>query len=89
MSDPNAIVSTMKVNYRLYKCDHERIECPKHEGSFDCNPFCNVCEGNQEYCDKGCEPIACNVCCVYEYFDTPLTQVADDFYMCEDCKDSE
>ena len=36
MSDPNAIVSTM-------------IECPRHEGSFDCTPFCNICEGNQEY----------------------------------------
>lgn len=25
------------------------IECPNHEGGFDCTPFCNVCEGNQEY----------------------------------------
>jgi len=25
------------------------IECPRHGGSFDCSPFCNVCEGNQEY----------------------------------------
>ena len=25
------------------------IECPRHEGGFDCNPFCNVCEGDQEY----------------------------------------
>lgn len=24
------------------------IECPNHEGSFDCNPFCRLCEGNQE-----------------------------------------
>lgn len=24
-------------------------ECPNHEGAFDCTPFCNVCEGNQEY----------------------------------------
>jgi hypothetical protein len=24
------------------------IECPRHEGNFDCNPFCNLCEGNQE-----------------------------------------
>jgi len=25
------------------------IECPNHSGSFDCNPFCGICEGNQEY----------------------------------------
>lgn len=25
------------------------IECPKHEGNFDCTPFCNVCEGEQVY----------------------------------------
>lgn len=24
-------------------------ECPNHGGSFDCTPFCNLCEGNQEY----------------------------------------
>jgi hypothetical protein len=25
------------------------IECPNHGGSFDCTPFCNLCEGEQEY----------------------------------------
>jgi hypothetical protein len=25
------------------------IECPRHEGNFDCTPFCNICEGEQEY----------------------------------------
>lgn len=24
------------------------MECPNHEGAFDCTPFCNVCEGTQE-----------------------------------------
>jgi hypothetical protein len=24
-------------------------ECPKHEGAFDCTPFCEVCGGEQEY----------------------------------------
>lgn len=24
-------------------------ECPAHGGSFDCNPFCRICEGEQEY----------------------------------------
>ena len=25
------------------------IECPRHNGAFDCSPFCRVCEGEQEY----------------------------------------
>ena len=25
------------------------LECPRHEGAFDCSPFCEVCEGRQEY----------------------------------------
>jgi hypothetical protein len=24
------------------------VECPKHEGNFDCTPFCEVCGGEQE-----------------------------------------
>lgn len=24
------------------------VQCPNHDGAFDCTPFCNVCEGNQE-----------------------------------------
>lgn len=24
------------------------MECPNHGGAFDCNPFCRVCEGEQE-----------------------------------------
>lgn len=24
-------------------------ECPNHQGRFDCTPFCNLCEGEQEY----------------------------------------
>ena len=27
----------------------QKIECPNHEGSFDCTPFCPICEGEQEY----------------------------------------
>jgi hypothetical protein len=25
------------------------VECPNHGGNFDCNPFCPLCEGEQEY----------------------------------------
>ena len=35
---------------RYCACTHERVECPTHEGNFDCNPFCRLCEGDQEYC---------------------------------------
>lgn len=24
------------------------MECPNHEGNFDCTPFCKICEGYQE-----------------------------------------
>jgi hypothetical protein len=25
------------------------IECPNHEGGFDCPPFCAICQGEQYY----------------------------------------
>lgn len=28
--------------------DTPTIECPNHNGSFDCTPFCRLCEGEQE-----------------------------------------
>lgn len=36
-------------------CKHEQVECPNHEGGFDCHSFCATCEGFQEYCPEGCE----------------------------------
>ena len=39
MSYPSAIVNTMS---------DVIVECPRHEGSFDCTPFCGICEGEQE-----------------------------------------
>lgn len=24
------------------------MQCPNHEGNFDCNSFCRLCEGGQE-----------------------------------------
>jgi hypothetical protein len=24
-------------------------DCPRHDGSYDCTPFCGVCQGEQEY----------------------------------------
>ena len=37
-----------------------RVECPAHEGAFDCTPFCSVCEGEQEYEHTAQRP--CVVC---------------------------
>lgn len=28
--------------------DTPNVECPNHDGAFDCNPFCRLCEGDQE-----------------------------------------
>jgi len=28
------------------------VECPAHEGNFDCTPFCPLCEGTQEIEDN-------------------------------------
>jgi len=25
------------------------LACPNHKGSFDCNPFCRICLGEQEF----------------------------------------
>jgi hypothetical protein len=25
------------------------VDCPRHEGAYDCTPFCDVCEGEQVY----------------------------------------
>ena len=46
MSDPNDRIVTMIK------------ECPNHQGAFDCNPFCRICEGDQEYESTGFLP--CN-----------------------------
>lgn len=47
---------------RICACTHERIECPTHEGNFDCNPFCRLCEGDQDYCPvcENAEAVATN-----------------------------
>lgn len=36
-------------------CDHKHKVCPKHKGNYDCHSFCDICEGDQEYCPQGCE----------------------------------
>lgn len=32
-------------------CNHIKVACPAHNGSWDCNSFCKWCEGEQEICE--------------------------------------
>jgi len=36
------------VDYRMNRFSAGMVPCPKHEGAYDCTPFCEVCEGDQE-----------------------------------------
>jgi hypothetical protein len=43
------------IDGQVYRCEDigfskigEMVECPNHEGAFDCTPFCRLCEGEQE-----------------------------------------
>lgn len=38
----------------------DKMTCPRHDGNFDCAPFCDICEGNQEYEYTGYLP--CQTC---------------------------
>jgi hypothetical protein len=31
-----------------YLNSYQVLPCPNHGGNFDCTPFCETCEGNQE-----------------------------------------
>ena len=49
---------------KMSDCDHFKIVCPKHHGSFDCNSFCDICEGSQEYCPM-CDEYETNQATIY------------------------
>lgn len=34
--------------------------CPNHEGAYDCTPFCELCQGEQEFNPE--ELVACIAC---------------------------
>jgi nitrite reductase/ring-hydroxylating ferredoxin subunit len=36
-------------DWGLIMSEVEKVECPNHGANFDCNPFCGLCEGEQEY----------------------------------------
>jgi hypothetical protein len=67
MSDPNDRIVTMM------------IECPVHEGGFDCNPFCDICEGDQEYEYTETRP------CVYCQAPVDHDIWFEELKMCVDC----
>jgi len=53
--------------------------CPNHEGGFDCTPFCNICEGEQEYLYTETRPcIYCGDAIEHDIWFTELG-------MCIDC----
>lgn len=56
------------------------IECPNHDGAFDCNPFCILCEGDQEYDPN--EQLPCELCRVV-MLDKDV--YATELGMCVDC----
>jgi hypothetical protein len=45
----------------------EMIDCPNHEGAYDCTPFCRICEGNQGYYPTNELPERINVMKVISY----------------------
>lgn len=55
-------------------CTHDKSECPNHEGNFDCNPFCALCEGEQEYCPTCEDPTQAEV---DAYLDSPTRDCAE------------
>jgi hypothetical protein len=40
----------------LTSCNHDTLVCPK---GYDCNSFCDICEGESEYCPT-CDEYAKN-----------------------------
>lgn len=57
----------------------EFIECPRHEGSFDCSPFCDMCEGNQEF--EKTDTLPCYYC--HKQIDYEIW--LEELEMCVDC----
>jgi hypothetical protein len=45
----------------------EMIDCPNHEGGYDCTPFCRICEGEQGYYPTNKLPERINVMKVISY----------------------
>lgn len=50
------------------------VECPRHDGNFDCPPFCNLCGGNQELTEKEW----------FNYFKPDTFTCGDGYHECDD-----
>lgn len=55
------------------------LECPNHGGSFDCNSFCRICEGECEFTYDGTLP--CKEC--YKWIDGDVWR--EELGMCLEC----
>lgn len=60
----------------------ELRDCPRHEGSYDCTPFCDVCEGEQEYEYTKTRP--CTYCKAAVEHDIWFEELS----MCVDCSNA-
>jgi hypothetical protein len=56
-----------------------KLVCPRHEGAYDCTPFCDVCEGNQEYTYTETRP--CRFCDIAVDHDTWFEEMG----LCLEC----
>jgi hypothetical protein len=58
------------------------VDCPRHEGAYDCTPFCGVCEGEQVYEYTATRP--CEGC------GTPVEHDVwfEELSMCLECSDA-
>lgn len=50
MQDNDGEIQRIWLEEEEWNCSHDKTVCPSHEGAYDCNPFCSICEGEQEYC---------------------------------------
>jgi hypothetical protein len=58
------------------------VNCPRHEGAYDCTPFCDVCEGEQVYEHTATRP--CRGCGTSVEHDVWFEELS----MCLDCSDA-
>jgi hypothetical protein len=58
------------------------VDCPRHEGAYDCTPFCSVCEGEQVYEYTATRP--CEGCGTSVEHDVWFEELS----MCLDCSDA-
>lgn len=51
--DEGCFLAVLSNGAMLRDCDDFFQVCPNHDGNFDCNPFCALCEGEQVFLVRG------------------------------------